>query len=166
MAFAVTACGGDSPSGGPSADPGEITPTPGPPGTPTAGSPGASGTPQPTATVSPDPTQSLPGPGERIALTLRDNGRALVIRRSTRIRLVLPDDFVWTEPKGARLDVQRVLSDAPMGVKEWEIRPTGSGRTTLTTTGKQLSRDPQTGPSVCGPTSPSCRNYTVTLLIS
>ncbi|WP_328995043.1 hypothetical protein OG394_10925 [Kribbella sp. NBC_01245] len=171
----VTGCQGDGSSGRPAVTvsvtaPGPTpgiptasrTPTAAPTATPPVTPPTVS--PRPTPPVSPTP--SLPAPGERISLTLRDHGRTYAVRLSTRIRLVLPDDLIWTMPKGDMLDVQRVMSDAPMGVKEWEIRPTGTGRTTLTTTGMEISRDPRTGPPVCAPPSPSCHEYRVTFDIS
>lgn len=153
----VTGCQGD-PSGGPTVTV-SVTPTIVPSPTPRV-------SPTPLPSPSPSPSASLPAPGERISLTLGDHGRTYAVRLSTRIRLVLPDDLIWTMPKGDLLDVQRVMSDAPMGVKEWEIRPTGTGRTTLTTTGTEISRDPRTGPPVCAPPSPSCHEYRVTLDIS
>lgn len=159
----VTGCQGD-PSGGPTVTV-IVTPTIVPSATPRVSPTPLSPSPSPSAQPSPS-ASSLPAPGERISLTLRDHGRTYAVRLSTRIRLVLPDDLIWTMPKGDLLDVQRVMSDAPMGVKEWEIRPTGTGRTTLTTTGTEISRDPRTGPPVCAPPSPSCHEYRVTLDIS
>lgn len=174
----VTGCQGDGSSGRPAVTvsvtasgptPGiptvSLTPTATPTTTPPVTPPTVSPRPTPPVSPTPSPPPSLPAPGERISLTLRDHGRTYAVRLSTRIRLVLPDEFVWTMPKGALLDVQRVMSDAPMGVKEWEIRPTGTGQTALTTTGMEISRDPRTGPPVCGPPSPSCHVYRVTFTI-
>ena len=104
-----------------------------------------------TSTASPD----------RLALGLRHDGRTFAVTRSTRITLVLPSRYRWSQPvaTGADVDVNETVSDSPTGGQMWELRARETGRARLTTRGSPA----------CRPATPGCptapRRYVVTLVV-
>lgn len=104
-----------------------------------------------TATSAPD----------RLALGLRDHGKTIPVTRSTRITLVLPSRYRWSQPvsTGAHVEANETVSDAPTGGQVWELVLHETGRARLTTRGSPACRSATPG---C-PAAP--RRYVVTLVV-
>lgn len=98
---------------------------------------------------------------DRLALGLRHDGRTFEVTRSTRITLVLPSRYRWSQPvaAGAEVEVNETVSDSPTGGQMWELRAFETGRARLTTRGSPA----------CRPATPGCptapRRYVVTLVV-
>jgi hypothetical protein len=91
-------------------------------------------------------------------LTLRDDGRVVRVRRSTRITLLLGGRYRWSDPvSGGAIAANAVVSDAPTTSQVWELRPRRTGK----------ARVRSTGSPACRPTSAGCpetaRRFSVTL---
>jgi hypothetical protein len=98
---------------------------------------------------------------DRLALGLRDHGRSFSVARDTRITLVLPSRWRWSQPvsTGAHVEANETVSDAPGGGQVWELLLHEPGRARLTTRGSPA----------CRPATPGCpaapRRYVVTLVV-
>ena len=98
---------------------------------------------------------------DRLVLGLRDHGRTVEVTRATRITLVLPSRYRWSQPvsSGAHVEANETLSDAPTGGQMWELQAHETGRARLTTRGSPA----------CRPATPGCpaapRRYVVTLVV-
>ena len=98
---------------------------------------------------------------DRLALGLRHDGRTFEVTRATRITLVLPSRYRWSQPvsTGAHVEVNETVSDSPTGGQVWEIKAHETGRARLTTRGSPA----------CRPATPGCpavaRRYVVTLVV-
>ena len=98
---------------------------------------------------------------DRLALGLRHDGGTFEVTRSTRITLVLPSRYRWSQPvsTGAHVEANETVSDSPTGGQMWELRAHETGRARLTTRGSPA----------CRPATPGCptapRRYVVTLVV-
>ena len=98
---------------------------------------------------------------ERLALGLKHDGGTFKVTTTTRITLVLPSRYRWSQPvvTGSDVDVNETVSDSPTGGQLWELRPRETGRARLTTRGSPA----------CRPATPGCpaapRRYVVTLVV-
>jgi hypothetical protein len=98
---------------------------------------------------------------DKLVIALRDHGRTVAVTRSTRITLVLPSRYRWSQPvsTGAHVEANETVSDAPTGGQVWELRAHETGRARLTTRGSPA----------CRPATPGCpaapRRYVVTLVV-
>ena len=98
---------------------------------------------------------------DRLALGLRHDGRTVAVTTSTRITLVLPSRYRWSQPvaTGADVEVNETVSDSPTGGQMWELQAHETGRARLTTRGSPA----------CRPATPGCpaaaRRYVVTLVV-
>ena len=106
------------------------------------------------------PTATAAAP-DRLTLSLRDSGRTFAVTQSTRMTLVLPGRYRWSQPvsSGAHVEANETVSDAPTAGQLWELTAHETGRSRLTTRGSPA----------CRPATPGCptasRRYVVTLVI-
>ena len=104
---------------------------------------------------------TTPARADRLALGLRHDGGTFEVTRSTRITLVLPSRYRWSQPvsTGAHVEVNETVSDSPTGGQMWELQAHETGRARLTTRGSPA----------CRPATPGCpaapRRYVVTLVV-